>query len=163
MWSNKLSLFRQIKIRIKCFLEISTYLEKHCLYVTSQATRQAVDLLTSLMQMNTNERLKEQTMLKQDMSPAEETKKAEAKTASLNGLKAALRDGIKKANQLVDENSSNESFLTHADIAEIDRALQLSPKSMSTKASRFAHSEKLQFTKETDQSVSVVTSSTEEV
>ena len=77
MWSNKLSHLRQIKIRIKCFLEIGTYLEKHCLYVTSQATRQAVDLLTSLMQMNTNERLKEQTMLKQDMSPAEETKKTE--------------------------------------------------------------------------------------
>lgn len=141
---------------------MSQYLEKHCLYVTSQAKRQAVDLLTSLMQMNANERLKEQAMLRQDMSPVEEAKKAETKMANLNGLKDELRDGIKKANQLVADASSSMG-LTHDDMSEIDRALELSPKSMSTKASRFAHSEKLQFTKESDQGVAVVTSSTEEV
>lgn len=101
-------------------------------------------------------------MLRQDMSPVEEAKKAETKAVNLDGLKDALRAGIKQANQLVADTSSSMG-LTHDDMSEMERALELSPKSMSTKASRFAHSEKLQFTKESDQGVAVVTSSTEEV
>ena len=143
---------------------LENYFEKHCKYVTSQATRQAVDLLTSLMQLNTNERLKEQALLRQAMTQAEEAKKNELKVARLQELRAAIRDSLQKANELTDGNANGDkSVLTNTDIADLEASLELSPKQMNSKASRFKHSEKLQFTKENEESVSVVTSTTEEV
>lgn len=143
--------------------ETQSYLKKHCLYVSNQATRQAVDVLNSLIEMNINERLKEQ-MLLADLNSSEESSKADSNKIKMKELKDALRSSLKKANELIDETTDgNKSVLTNTDIADIETALELSPKQMNTKASRFAHSEKLQFTKEeNNRNVSVITSSNEE-
>ena len=140
------------------------YLENHCSYVTDQATRQAVDLLTSLMKMNTLERIKDQVLFKQDMNPIEVKKKQEQKSSKINDLKAVIRNGIKEANQM-DESSfeKSTSMLTYSDIADIESALDGSPKYHGNKNSRFTHSEKLQFTKEGAENVTVITSFNEEV
>ncbi len=73
------------------------YLERHCEYVSDQATRQAVDLLSSLLQMNVLERLKEQALFRQDMNPIEEGKRLAIKESKVEGLRSALRDTLKRA------------------------------------------------------------------
>ena len=78
-------------------------------------------------------------------------------------LKSALRDGLKRANELTGEGLDvKNSVLTNSDIADIESALELSPKQLNNKASRFTHSERLQFTKENEHNV-VISNSSEEV
>ena len=91
------------------------------------------------MQLNTLERLKEQFIFKPDLNSLKE--------ARMNELKDAIRNGIKQGNELIEDSAqSSKSTLSMTDLAEIDAALESSPKFNANKNSRFTHSEKLQFT-----------------
>ena len=115
------------------------YFEKHCPFASEQVGKQTVDLLTSLMQLNTLERLKEQFIFKPDVNVLKE--------ARVNELKEAIRNGIKQGNELIEDSvQSTKSTLNMTDLAEIDAALESSPKFNANKNSRFTHTEKLQFT-----------------
>ncbi len=114
--------------------------------------------------MNTVERIKEQALFKQDMNPIEQSKRLAFKESKIQELRSAIRDSLKLASELTGENSLREDSeaLTIWDIAEIEACLELSPKQLSGKASRFTHSEKLQFTKEDDNNMVVASSREEE-
>ncbi len=46
-------------------LDLQEYVEKHCKYVNEQGVRNSADFISSLMEHNLIERLKEQAFLKQ--------------------------------------------------------------------------------------------------
>lgn len=131
------------------------YAEKLAKLVTRQFLRRPNDLLTSALEINALNRLKEEeTLLKSEIS---QTMNASTKADAINGLKNIL-----KTNLSVLEDKSQSNCLTKSDLAEIENELdQIANKHLLVKGSRFTHTEKLQFTQDTENTVHVAGASEE--
>lgn len=140
-------------------LENVNYFEKHCDFATKQAVRDSVDVLSSLMEKNTIERIKEQEIFNKDLKTDEANKAKKAE--NLNAIKAALKSALKK----YESKNESSSVLTTSDLVEIDNLLESNLKNVKSKGTRFTHAEKLQHTQDaaSSDSVTVLTSSSEEV
>ena len=132
--------------------------------ITNQALRRPVDVLTSVLEINTLNRIKEQSLLKSELNTSmDESKKVfyflfyifieqsqnefdkVSKMEALKALKQVLKGSLKEAERISKEKSSNT--LSKSDLVDIENDLQqLSARNLITKGSRFTHSEKLQFT-----------------
>ncbi len=154
--------------------------------ITEQGEKNHVDILTSLLEINTHSRLKEQSILKSELNTLDENKKVGLcetqismnvkilllisfnlktnKVEAMKQLKELLKSSIKEMNDMYKLSEKNQNFLTRADLAEIEAELQNSDaRNLLIKGSRFTHSEKLQFSKETDSQVSILSGDSEEV
>ena len=121
--------------------------------------RDSVYVLSSLLEKNTIEKIKQQEIFNKDLK-SDEVNKAK-KAENLNSIKAALKQSLKK----YESKNESSSVLTTSDLIEIDNLLESNLKSVKSKGTRFTHAEKLQHTQDSasPDSVTVLTSSSEEV